>query len=211
MGPVLEEFDLRIDPGDNEDAVLVPILHGNYPRLHTMSLEQTPLACICAEKPNLQHFHLVKDTRYHTSQHIRIALRELLTFLTWTSTIVGVYIQSASFYLDDSESIFWGEPELIVIPQLTELTISFIVASHIRLFFDSVTLPSLCQLAVQMETVPEGDNFGWLVRIASTCSPNLRQLETPLLQCRRCRPCAVPPSVAHYAVALCLEPERTIK
>lgn len=180
MGPVLEEFALRIDPGDNEDAVPVPILHGNYPRLHTISLEQTPLACISAEIPNLQHFHLVRDTRYHTNQRIRIALRELLAVLTSTNTIVDVCLQSASFYLDGSESVFWGEPELIVIPQLTELTISFIDATNIGLFFDSVSLPSLFRLAVQMETGPEGDNLGWLVRIASTCSqrmPNLRQLE----------------------------------
>ena len=180
MGPVLEEFALRIDPGDNEDAAPVTILQGNYPCLHTITLEQTPLACVRAEIPHLERFHLVRDTRYHTNQRIRVALRELLAILTATDTIVDVCLQSAIFFLDGSESIFWNEPELIVIPQLTDLTISFIDSTNIGLFFDTISLPSLFRLAIQMETGPESDNVTWLARLANTCNvrmPNLRQLE----------------------------------
>ncbi|THH03706.1 hypothetical protein EW145_g6073 [Phellinidium pouzarii] len=165
MNGTLEEIALRIDPGDSEDSAPIALLTGVFPRLTNVVLEQTPLACVFskAETPSLRCFYLMRDTRYHANQRIRIALREYLAALTATDT------------LEDSV------PELTPVPALTDLAISFLDATNISLLLDAVSLPSLFRLAVQMDTGPEGDNLSWLAHLSAAAQagrlPALRHLE----------------------------------
>ncbi|KAI5118482.1 hypothetical protein M0805_003514 [Coniferiporia weirii] len=183
MNDALEEIALRIDPGDSEDGAPVPLLSGDFPRLTCVVLEQTPLACVFskARTPRLRCFHLVRDNRYHANQRIRIALREYLAALTATDTLQDVRLQSASFHLDGSECLFQSTPELTPVPALTDLVISFLDATNVALLLDTISLPSLFRLAVQMDTGPEGDNLSWLARLSGAAQagrlPALRHLE----------------------------------
>ncbi|KAL5522383.1 hypothetical protein ACEPAG_8399 [Sanghuangporus baumii] len=183
MHDSLESIALRIDPGDSEDAAPVPLLTGIFPRLFSVTLEQTPLACVFskAQSPGLRNFHLIRDVRYHANQRIRIALREYLGALTSAPELEDVRLQSAIFHLDGSEGVFQHAPILTLVPNLTDLAVSFLDATNVGLFLDTVSLPSLVRLAVQMDAGPEGDNLAWLANLSTAAMqgrlPSLRHLE----------------------------------
>lgn len=191
MHPSLEEFSLRIDPGDAEDTAPVPFLEGTFPRLHAIMLEQTPLACAFArgQAPQLQQFDLIRDHRYHTNQRMRLALRDYLNALSASPTLETAKLQNSIFGLDGNESfIFHATPERTPIASLTHLSLWGIDAPNIALLLDSVELPSLFSLSVHMDHghLPPGDpgiagDLGWLSRLADAAiggrAPALRQLE----------------------------------
>lgn len=179
MRPNLEEVSLRIDPSDGEETAPVTVLTGLFPRLKSIILEQTPLACINAEVPALRRFYVIRDKRYHSSARIRVPLKELLATVTSALTLEDLRIQSAMFSLDGADSIFYGNPTLVSIPNLTDLSISFVDSTNVGLLLDSVSLPSLYRLAIQMESNTE-DSMQWLSRMSLTCNehlPSLRHLE----------------------------------
>ena len=183
MHSSLESIALRIDPGDSEDAAPVPLLTGTFPRLTSVTLEQTPLACVFskAQTPRLRKFYLIRDARYHANQRIRITLREYLSALTSAPELEDVRLQSAIFHLDGSEGVFRHSPIRTLVPHLTDLALSFLDATNVGLFLDTVSLPALVRLAVQMDAGPEGDNLAWLANLSGAAAsgrlPSLRHLE----------------------------------
>ncbi|TDL18791.1 hypothetical protein BD410DRAFT_728147 [Rickenella mellea] len=175
----LEEVSLRIDPADSEDLAPVTLLSGVYPRLKSIILEQTPLACVHAELPAVRRFYLVRDQRYHSGGRIRVSLKEFLTALTSAEMLEDVRVQSAAFYLDGTEPIFQRMPTLVAINRLTDLSISHVDSANVGNFLESISLPSVVRLAVQMDSNSD-DNMQWLTRISRNCStrmPSLRHLE----------------------------------
>lgn len=205
MHAALEAFALRIDPGDAEETAPIPFLRGTFPRLRTVTLEQTPLACVFSRisAPALRRFDLVRDTRYHTSQRIRLGLREYLNALASSPVLESVKLQNAVFALEGNETcIFYASPERTCIPSLTHLSFCGVDASNIALLLDAIELPSLFSLFVQMDYSGGGDGGGggpggmgniggaglgsdlsssWLTRLASAAHsgrlPSLRHLE----------------------------------
>ena len=180
MEASLEEVSLRINNvEDSDEQPAIAVFSGVFTRLKSITLEQTPLACIRAETPNLRNFHLIRDQRVHSISKIRLSVKEFLTNMVASETLEDVRLQSALFYLDGTESVFQGLPTQVVIPNLRNLSIAFMDSSNISLFLNSVALPRLHRLAVQMESVSE-DNMHWLTQVSISCSqnfPNLKHLE----------------------------------
>lgn len=191
LGPCLEELYMRIDPSDSEDQAPITFLQGPCPRLHTIVLEHTPLTCIRPPSPtvplslpSLRKLHLIRDQRYHSSSRIGISFRELLGTLSCTPSLVELRIQSAVFLLDGTEPIFHPTPTLTTIPLLTSLSCNFLDTTNTSLLLDSLLLPSLHRLSIQMETNNE-ETTHWLSRLSAPSPtspfesrfPSLRQLD----------------------------------
>lgn len=177
MSECLEEVSLRINnTEDTEEQPAVAVISGLYPHLKSIILEQTPLACIRAETPELRCFYLIRDQRVHSVTKIRLNLKEFLTNLVASETLEDLRLQSVMFYLDGADSVFHGFPSQVVIPNLTNLSIAFLDSSNLSLFLCSVSLPNLERLAVQMDS-PSEDNMHWLTQISLTCSQTFPLLE----------------------------------
>lgn len=191
LGPCLEELYIRIDPSDSEDQAPITFLQTQCPRLHTIVLEHSPLTCIRPSTPNtplylpaLRKLHLIRDQRYHSSSRIGISFKELLDTISCTPSLVELRIQSAIFLLDGTEPIFHPNPTLTTIPLLTSLSFNFLDTTNTSLLLDSISLPSLHRLSIQMEPNNE-ETTHWLSRLSapSLTSPsecrfgNLRHLD----------------------------------
>ena len=191
LGPCLEELYLRIDPSDSEDQNPITFLQTPCPRLHTIVLEHTPLTCIRPASPTtplslpaLRKLHLIRDQRYHSSSRIGIPFKELLDTISSTPSLVEMRIQSAIFLLDGTEPIFHPNPTLTTIPLLSSLSFNFIDTTNTSLLLDSLSLPSLHRLSIQMEANNE-ETTHWLSRLSApspSCPsesrfPNLRHLD----------------------------------
>lgn len=173
LGPCLEELYLRIDPSDSEDQTPITFLQTSCPRLHTIVLEHTPLTCIRPSSPTtplslpaLRKLHLIRDQRYHSSSRIGISFRELLDTISCTPSLVELRIQSAIFLLDGTEPIFHPNPTLTTIPLLTSLAFNFLDTTNTSLLLDSLSLPSLHRLSIQMEPNNE-ETTHWLSRLSA--------------------------------------------
>jgi len=191
LGPCLEELYLRIDPSDSEDQTPIIFLQTQCPRLHTIVLEHTPLTCIRPSSPTtplclpaLRKLHLIRDQRYHSSARIGISFKELLDTVSCTPSLVELRIQSAVFLLDGTEPIFHPNPTLTTIPLLTSLSFNFLDTTNTALLLDSLSLPSLHRLAIQMEPNNE-ETTHWLSRLSAPSPsspfefrfPDLRHLD----------------------------------
>lgn len=172
MEGCLEEFALSVDPEETEGDKPIPVLKGVYSRLVSVVLEQAPLQCVFAKAktPSLRRLNVIRHPRYHANQRIRIPLREYLSALTASDApINSVQLQSVSFHLDGTESLFQHpqSASLTKLPHLTSLVISHVDATNMCLFFDSVDLPRLERIAIQMDSGHESENLSWLEHLAS--------------------------------------------
>lgn len=185
LGPCLEELYLRIDRSDAEDQPPMTFLQAPFPRLHTIVLEHIPLTCIRPASPttplvlpSLRKLHLIgdRDRRYRSSPRIGISFKELLHTISCTPSLVELRIQHALFHLDCTEPIFHRNPTLTTIPLLSSLSFHYIDTTNASLLLDSLSLPSLHRLSIQMDSQNEETTY-WLSRLSTPCFPNLRHLD----------------------------------
>ena len=195
LGPNLEELYLCVDPSDSEDHIPITFLQTPCPRLHTIILEHAPLACIRHtltpssspsiippfSLPSLRKLHLVRGLEYPSSSR-QMSFREILDTISCTPSLVELHIQYAIFLLDGSEPIFYPNAPLTRIPLLQSLSLKFVDATNTSLLLDSLDLPMLNKLSIQMEENNE-ETTHWLLRLAAPSQaglprfPNLRHLD----------------------------------
>ncbi|KDQ58513.1 hypothetical protein JAAARDRAFT_176490 [Jaapia argillacea MUCL 33604] len=178
LGPNLESLYLRVDPCDSEDQTPHTVLSQPCPRLKTIVLEYTPLISIRTELPALETLHLIRDQRYTTSSsssRIGISMKDLLEIVETTPTLRELRFQSAAFILDGTD-LFRTTPSLAPLPALRNLSFHFLDTINLAVFLDSVSLPALQRLSVQMDC-PNDDNLNWLSKLTEDRFPSLRYLD----------------------------------
>jgi hypothetical protein len=188
LGPALEQLYLHIETSDSEDQTPITFLPAPCPRLNTITLEHTPLACIRNSQspsplpspdltepiqptilhPSLRHLHLVRDQRQtnsSSSSRIIIPFSLLLATLAATPTLISLHIQSAAFMLVGTEEIFLPQPKKLKMPNLESLAFNFVDTTNIGLFIDNVECERLKTLRIQMDGAGGAEDcVGFLMR-----------------------------------------------